>query len=667
MTPEHAPLIAPEEIFAARILIVDDLEANILLLEQILGQAGYTNVSSTRGPFPVRELHRKNRYDLILLDLQMPGQDGFEVMESLKQIETGAYLPVIVVTAQPDQRIRALKAGAKDFISKPFDIAELLFRVRNMLETRMLHAKLTGQDAAGRKDAEEALRRSEERFKLAARAHNEIVWDWNLLDQTLWWSEGFLASFGFDAHEIEPSIASWTDHIHPAERAEVMDGIRATAAAGMETWNADYRFRRKDGDYAMVADRAFILRDAGGKPVRIVGGMRDITAQKKAEAQKLHTERMESIGTLAAGIAHDLNNVLTPIILSAERLKRRIEGDARNSRTLDLIFTSAKRGAELVRQVLSLTGGLEGKRVALRLHSLFDDLDAFIRATFPQAITLKTEMSPDLWPVLGDPTQFHQVLLNLAVNARDAMPRGGTLTLSATNIAIDAQYARTAHQDAKTGPYVMLQVSDTGAGIPPAILERIFEPFFTTKDAHGTGIGLATAHAVVKKHGGFISVSTEIGRGSAFAVYLPADPSLQPAAAAVTAAEIPKGRNELVLVVDDEASIREITGQTLEDYGYRVLTARDGTEALALHAERHGEIAVVITDMMMPVMDGAATIEALLRVDPAVRVIAASGLDITGNLDKARRGGVTDFLTKPYTAETFLRLVREVLDRPARA
>ena len=773
-------MINATDILRANILIVDDQAANVVLLEQMLGGAGYDTISSTRNPHEVCALHRKNRYDLILLDLQMPGMDGFQVMEGLKEIEAESYLPVLVITAQPDHKLRALKAGARDFISKPFDLAEVLLRVRNLIEVRLLHQKLTiynfarlenSQHIAGlgdweydfakqrlvwsegiyrilgiaRKDfppnpatfdrlvhpddlafvqrekkaaaqgsrrmhfehrivrpdgevryfhqitertfddqgrpvresgtiqditehklGEAALRQSEERFKFVARAVSDVVWDWDLAAGTLWWNDGFLTTFGFGAGEIEPSIESWSRRMHPDDRGRVVASRHHAIDAGAESWSAEYRLQRKDCSYAFVQDRGYILRGADGKGTRMVGGMRDLTEQKKLEAQSLRTERMESIGTLAGGIAHDLNNVFTPIMLSIDLLKRDPGNDARRNKILSTIDVSSRRGSDLVRQVLSFARGVDGRRVAIRMGPLIDDLNGIIRGTFPRNIQIATEVPADLWPIRGDATQLHQVLLNLAVNARDAMPRGGTLTVAASNVAIDAQYAGMS-QEAKPGSHVLLQVTDTGTGIPPEVRDRIFEPFFTTKElGKGTGLGLATVQTIVKSHGGFVNVYSEVGNGTTFKVYLPADPTLQNAATSQPlVAELPLGRDELVLVVDDEFSIRDITQQTLEAFGYRVITASDGAEAVALYAKQAQQIAVVLTDMMMPIMDGAATIQVLLRINPAIKIIAASGIESGMNVARAVSAGVHDFLPKPYTAASLLSILREVLDRPA--
>ena len=777
--PETNSTIPLSEILKASILIVDDQEASIGLLEQMLRSAGYVSIDSTQDPREVCKLHLRNRYDLILLDLQMPGMNGFQVMKNLKEIETGGYLPVLVITAQPELKLRALKAGARDFVSKPFELAEVMIRVYNMLEVRLLylnetilnHARLqnsqrivglgdweydfthdrllwseevyrilgisrkdfapnaetfylrvhpddlafvhrekkaaaegsrridfehriirpdgqvryihqitelvfddkgrpvresgTIQDITDRKLAVEALRQSEERFKFVARAVSDVVWDWDLSTGVLWWNDGFLTTFGFAAGEIEPSVGSREARMHPDDRARVLEGLHRAIASDGDIWGAEYRFQRKDETYALVEDRGYILRDAAGKAVRMVGGMRDLTEQKKMEAQYLRAQRMESIGTLAGGVAHDLNNVLAPIMMSIELLKLGSAGDPNNTKILDTIQVSCGRGADLVRQVLSFARGLDGERVSLRMRRLIDDLETIIGGTFPRSIRIETQMPGDLWPITGDPTQLHQVLLNLAVNARDAMPHGGTLTLAASNVVLDSQYAGTS-PEAKAGSYVLLQVSDTGIGIAPDALDRIFEPFFTTKAlGKGTGIGLATVHTIVKSHGGFLSVESDLGRGATFKVYLPADPSSKAAGAVPSLpTDLPCGHDELVLVVDDELSIREITRQTLQAFGYRVLTANDGAEALAHYAKHTQEIALVITDLMMPVMDGAAAIRVLRHIDPTVKIIAASGIELTGDRVLADVSGVQDVLHKPYTAQTLLRLVRRVIDRP---
>jgi hypothetical protein len=520
------------------------------------------------------------------------------------------------------------------------------------------------RDISARKRAGLALRESEERFKLVARAVSDVVWDWNLVTDKLWWSDGIQTTFGYVPTEIEPGIESWTSHIHPDERSRVVDGIHRAIDAGEESWAEEYRFQCKAGGYALVQDRGFILRDATGKATRMVGGMRDLTEQRLLEAKYQRAQRMESIGTLSGGIAHDLNNVLTPIMMSIEILKANSDNDPERSKILEIIHSSCRRGADLVRQVLSFARGLDGQRVAILLGQLVTDLQGIISETFPRNIKIVTQVTEGLWPVMGDPSQFHQVLLNLAVNARDAMVQGGTLTVAVDNVTLDAPAAGSG-SEAKPGPYVLLQVTDTGMGIPPEVRERIFEPFFTTKElGQGTGLGLATVHTIVKSHGGFLEVESAVDQGTTFKVYLPARPALRTTESAHPFnGDLPLGRGELVLVVDDESSIRLITQQTLEAFGYRVLTASNGAEAVALYVRQSRQIALVLTDMMMPIMDGAAIIRVLKRINPAVKIIAASGLDSQEHLANSTKAHVQDFLAKPYTAQVLLKLIREVLDR----
>jgi len=368
---------------------------------------------------------------------------------------------------------------------------------------------------------------------------------------------------------------------------------------------------------------------------------------------------MESIGTLAGGIAHDLNNVLTPIMLSLELLKEEHK-DEQSQRMFTILERNTERGANLIKQVLSFARGVEGERKPLQIMNHISEIEKVLKETLPRNIEIKTDRPKDLFSIYGDATQIHQVIMNLCVNARDAMPDGGKLSVSAENLFIDENYARM-HTEAKVGSYVVIAVSDTGIGIPPEILDRIFEPFFTTKNfGKGTGLGLSTAHAIVKSHGGFINVYSEVGKGTTFRVYLPGVKTemqnveeQQP--------ELPLGQGELVLVVEDEDPIREVTISTLEKYGYNVLAADDGADAVALYAQNKDKINVILMDMMMPVMDGEASIRVIRRINPEVKVIVVSGLADKDKLAKLERTHAHILLQKPYTANRLLKAIHEVL------
>jgi PAS domain S-box-containing protein len=470
-----------------------------------------------------------------------------------------------------------------------------------------------------------------------------------------YWSKGAERIFGWTAAEAVGRLAD--ELLHPDLDAfgAARDGVLATGG-----WAGEIAKLTRDGVPITLESRWTLVHDEQGQPKSILIIDTDITDRKKLEVQFLRAQRMESIGTLAGGIAHDLNNVFAPIIMSLDLLKADC-ADPQSLELIEIVSTSAQRGAEMVKQVLQFARGLEGRRLAVQLRHLLRDLEKIVRDTFAKNIELRTNVPGDLWTVMGDPTQLHQVLMNLWVNARDAMPVGGVLTLSAENIELDEHYAALDH-DAQPGPWLLLQVEDTGTGMSAEVIEKIFDPFFTTKEVgKGTGLGLSTSMAIVKGHGGFIRVYSEVGKGSKIKVYLPAQTEPMADLVAGTTASMPRGNGELILVVDDESAVREITRQTLEAFGYRVLLASDGAEAVAIFAGRKDDIAVVLTDMMMPVMDGPATIMVMRRLQPQVRIIAASGLSANGHVGHASRLGVKHFLPKPYTAQTLLTVLRETL------
>jgi PAS domain S-box-containing protein len=426
-------------------------------------------------------------------------------------------------------------------------------------------------------------------------------------------------------------------------------------------WVGEMEQVTKEGKPLTVEGHWSLVRDELGNPQSVLAINTDVTERKKIEAQYLRSQRMESIGTLAGGIAHDLNNVLAPIMMSIELLKIQ-EKDAKRLSILTTIEGSAKRGADMVQQVLSFARGVEGQQLEVQVGHLLKEIQKIVQDTFLKNIEVHSNIPSNLWLVHGDPTQLHQVLLNLCVNARDAMPNGGTLSLAASNIILDEHYAGM-NIEANPGPHVRIVVEDSGTGMSPEVIERIFEPFFTTKElGKGTGLGLSTTIAIIKSHGGFVRVYSEVGMGSRFHIYLPAHTESGATVVDFAPIELPRGNNELVLVIDDEAAVRQITRQTLETFGYRVVLASDGVEATSIYAARKQEISVVLTDMMMPLMDGPTTIQVLLRLNPQARIIAASGLNANGMVAKAVSAGVKFFIPKPYTAETLLKTLREVIE-----
>ena len=471
----------------------------------------------------------------------------------------------------------------------------------------------------------------------------------------IYWNTGAEKLFGWSAAE---AVGRNADDLLGADAPDSMHAYQIIIEKG--EWQGEFQRKSRNGRELTIQARWTLVRDPQGKPRGILAVNTDVTEQRAIHQQLLRVQRLESLGTLAGGIAHDLNNILSPILMGVEVLALQCPGESSRKIT-EIMKTAAQRGASIVRQVLSFARGLTGEHVEVQLKHVIREIEELLRETFPKNINFKSQIPKDLLPVTGDTTQLHQVLMNLCVNARDAMPEGGTLTLSAENVKLDETYAHM-HIEARPIGYVVLNVEDTGTGMAPGIIEKIFDPFFTTKGPEkGTGLGLSTAHSIVKSHGGFINVYSEVGKGSAFKIYIPAADQGQVDRAEKVPEGIPLGEGELILVADDEAAVREITKQILESYGYQVLLAKDGTEAVVHYAAKRKEIKVVLTDMMMPFMDGPATIRALRKIDPEVKIIATSGLVRNGKANEVAGLSVNAFLAKPYTAETLLMTLRDVL------
>ncbi|MEK6301889.1 MAG: PAS domain S-box protein [Acidobacteriota bacterium] len=504
-----------------------------------------------------------------------------------------------------------------------------------------------------------ARRRSEERLRQQAALLDEaadaiLVRD--LEGQILFWNRGAERVYGWSAAEavgtnsLQLYLGEFAGQIEKAKQVLLQKG----------EWLGSARHLTKSGKPIDVEARWTLVRDDAGEPKSVLVINTDVTDKKKLEAQFLRAQRMESIGTLAGGIAHDINNILSPILMSVRLLQMKVSDDD-SLRLLSVLQKSAERGGAMVKQVLEFARGIQGDRIVLDPKHLIKEITKTLAETLPKSIEVECFVPEDVWPVTGDSTQIHQVLMNLCINARDAMPRGGILSVKAENSSIDENFARMI-LDGTPGKFVCVTVTDMGTGMPADVLSRVFEPFFTTKDhGKGTGLGLSTVLAIVKGHGGFVDVYSEPGKGTQFRVYFPAAKYPLTRDIPEELSDAPLGHGEVILVVDDELAIREITRSTLEAFGYNALTASDGTEAVALYAQNRDRIKVVLTDMMMPYLDGVATIRALQKIDPKVRIIASSGLADSEKASEAASVGVKIFLSKPYTADELLGAVAETL------
>ncbi|MFZ3169644.1 MAG: PAS domain S-box protein, partial [Candidatus Methanoperedens sp.] len=460
------------------------------------------------------------------------------------------------------------------------------------------------RDITGRKRSEEKIR---EQAALLDRAHDAIGLR-NLEQNLIYWNKGAQYLYGWTAEEVIGKNAD--ELLYKGKPSKLIEAEKSVIEKG--EWTGELGQITKEGKEIIVQSRWTLICDSEGKPKSILIINTDTTEKKKLESQLLRSQRRESIGTLAGGMAHDLNNILTPIMLSLQMLKQKFK-DEQSQRLFTILENNSQRAANLIKQVLSFARGIEGERKPLQVTHLISEIEKIAKEIFPRNIKIRTDIPNDLFTISGDATQLHQVIMNLCVNARDAMPDGGILGITASNFFVDKNYARM-HTDAKVGSYIVITVSDTGTGIPSEIMDRIFEPFFTTKEhGKGTGLGLSMALAIVKSHGGFINVYSEAGKGTAFSIYLP-EIKTEIHEACEQQPELLVGEGEWILVVEDEGSIRDVTFSTLEISGYKVLTANDGAEAVALYAQNIDKIKVILMDMMMPIMDGQTSIQAIRKI-----------------------------------------------------
>jgi PAS domain S-box-containing protein len=487
------------------------------------------------------------------------------------------------------------------------------------------------------------------------RAQDAIMVE-DLNGHILYWNKSAERLFGWTMTE---AITEPTSKFLHATQERIDEARRLLLKHG--EWTGVLTKLTKEGKRLVVQARWTLVCNASGQAEAILSINTDITEKRTLEEQLLQTQRLESIGVLASGIAHDLNNIFSPILMATTLLQSRTS-DPKAKSLLDTLERSAHRGADLVKQVLAFAKGVSGERSLMQIHHLLMDMQKILEV-FPKNIQSKTDFSKELALVLGDATQLHQVILNLCVNARDAMSDGGTLSLNADNITIDEHLIQSGlHQDAKPGPYVVISVGDTGTGIPAEIIHKIYDPFFTTKPpGKGTGLGLSTVLKIVKDHGGFLTLETKVGRGTVFRIFLPAVISGRARVKESEEKPIVRGNGEWILLIDDEISICGITKLSLESYNYNVLTACDGPEALAQFEKNKDKIRLILIDLAMPMMDGPTTIRELQKIKADLDIIVITGMDSTETVELTDDLRVKGCIAKPFSAKLLLAKLAEVL------
>jgi len=669
-----------------KILVVDDKEENQYLMRALLEGNGFAVEPAAHGAEALARA-RQQPPDLVIADILMPVMDGFTLCREWKQDERLKLIPFVFYTATyTDDRDRefALGLGAERFLIKPEETDALLAIIReltgkkvpppavaapvrlpveapveresvylkqyNQVLVRKLEDKMAQlekanreleRDITERQRTEDKLREAETRYRtLFEQSPDGIV----IIDpetvRPLEFNAAAHQQLGYSREEFAQLCLADIDATAAPE------GIRTRIAQVIRDGRGDFEtcYRTRQGDLRNIHVTAQLMNIQGHSIYHCI--WRDITERLKSERLTRRSQRLEAIGTLAGGVAHDLNNSLAPILMGVELLRQQYPSE---SKIVDLFDTSAKRAADMVRQLLTFAKGTEGGRFSIQLTHLVKEMQGIMRGTFPKNIELVVTCDKELPTVLGDATQLHQVLLNLCVNARDAMPHGGTLTLEARRVAVDAAYAGTI-PDANPGNYVVLRVRDTGTGIPPEILDRIFDPFFTTKEPDkGTGLGLSTVIGIVKGHGGFMQVYSHPGQGSTFTAYLPAEGAENNLALAPGSEVKFRGQGETILIVDDEAVVRSMASALLLQMNFKTVTATNGADGLLQAAKHRTDLRAIITDLHMPHMDGLNFIRVLRRMLPDIPVVVTSGLLEEDAAREFKNLGAIAHLDKPFT------------------
>jgi PAS domain S-box-containing protein len=531
------------------------------------------------------------------------------------------------------------------------------------LAVLVLYTAASG-DIARQKETVDGLRASEEKYRTVLEANPDPVVVCDQESRLLYFNPAFTRLFGWTLEErLGKPLEGFVPEDNHAETKVMMERLMA----GESFFGLESRRYSKGGGILPVSVSGTVFRDRDGNPVGSIINLRDITEQKKLQGQLQHAQKMEAVGTLAGGIAHDFNNLLQAVQGYAELLFRGKPKDHPDCPSLQKILNAARRGAELTRQLLTFSRKVESRKRPLDLNYEVHEVQRLLERTLPRMIDIELHLADDLKIVNADPVQMEQVLMNLAVNSKDAMPQGGRLVVESKNVTLDAEFCK-AHLGSKPGEYVMLAVSDTGHGMDNRTIAHIFEPFYTTKGpGKGTGLGLAMVYGIVKDHEGYITCHSAPGIGTTFKIYLPVvhEPAEVPVERKRERSTQVKNGKETILLVDDEEFIRDVAVQLLREFGYTVLTAPNGEAALDIYRKEQGRIDLVILDLIMPGMGGMKCLRELLKLDPQGRILVASGYSAGGPAREAIDAGARGYLGKPYDIDKMLTVIRNVLDKLA--
>jgi PAS domain S-box-containing protein len=695
----------------SRILVVEDSRTQAEALRGVLEAAGFAVTLAADGEQALGQLGPAAAFDLVLSDVLMPGLDGYQLCRRLKADPARRDVPVLLLTAltEPMDIIRGLECGADGFLTKPCPAEHLVARVRGLLANRALRHQgklrvgaevlFMGRKVTISSDKEQILdlliasfediirtnrelqaSRSElvaakaqvERYaaRLEAQVRSSQDKYRHLMEQAndaifVLGRDGRVAEANRRAADLlaRPAAATVGGRFEEFVAAGDLEHVRAQfqrLLAGGPARFGEVHLVRGDGRQVSVELSAALVEADGERVVLAIG--RDLTERNRLELQVRQAQKMEAVGRLAGGVAHDFNNLLTIISGYSDLLLDRAGEDEAMRELLAEITKASERAAGLTRQLLAFSRQRVQVPRVLDLNAVVTDITTLMGRLIGADVRLQTRLAPDTGPVRADAGQLEQVLMNLAVNARDAMPHGGTLAVETGNAELDEEDVRD-HPGLRPGRYSVLTVRDTGMGMDEATLARVFEPFFTTKGEKGTGLGLATVYGIITRSGGHIELTSEPGRGTTFRIYLPrAEGRAAPGSARPPTADLPRGR-ETVLLVEDEEAVRALARHVLRDCGYTVLEAPDGEEALRVAAAHGGPIDLLATDVVMPRLGGRELAQRLLPARPGTRLLYMSGYANDQQLQSAGAGGPAAFLQKPFMPRDLAQKVREVLDR----
>jgi signal transduction histidine kinase len=636
-----------------RVLLIDDQESSFADIKRLAAEAArfsaeveWVATSQTGLAALV-----SGTYDVCLVSQRLDGGEGLQLLRDAAARR--ATTPIVLLTDPGDEAAgrAALEIGAADVLG------------RDELTPRSLERSLGQSVVSARALAE--LRATEQRFQAAAEASGGLLYDWDLSSDRVTWYGDVDAELGFPPGEFPRTARAWQELIHPDDRDRVIDSVHLHLLSNARCAH-EYRVRRNDGGFAHWADRGLALRDPQDQATRWIGCISDVTARTATERalydseQRLtENQKMEAVGRLAGGVAHDFNNLLTVILGYVDTLRAKFAGDAEVLMDLNEIDKASEHAALLTRQLLIFSRRQVLQPRVLDLNWIVIDTDRMLHRILGEDIHLDADLAAGLSSVQADPGQLKQVLLNLVVNAREAMPNGGTLTIQTSNVDLSDDDPRGVFM-APSGPYVMLQVSDAGVGMTEETRAHLFEPFYTTKDARGTGLGLSTVYGIIQHSGGDIQVTSGLGQGTTFKIFLPSVDSAPEPIAAVSAR--PAVGHERLLVVEDEPGVGKLLASILRLQGYDVLQASNAEEALTIAGEFMGEIDLLITDIVMPGMNGRALANRMETLRPGLKTLFMSGYTDHSSVGPDMLEPGVHFLQKPFTPSVFTATVREVLD-----